>query len=101
MLEKSGRERDKKIIRCLLLSALESSKSATSIELAGYVVWYGVTVEAFVKLFFDPAVNRFVVDPFSLLVMAEPKYKSVKKLLVKLANALKANFLSLDIATID
>jgi hypothetical protein len=83
------------------VAALEASKSATSIELAGYVFRDEASVEAFAKAFCDPAINRFVVDPVSLLLLSEPKYETVEKGLLQLANALKANFLTLDRATID
>ena len=83
------------------VAALKASKLATSIELAGYVFHDEASVEAFAKAFCDLAINRFVVDPVSLLLLAEPKYETVEKGLVQLANALKANFLTLDRATIN
>lgn len=83
------------------VTALEASKSATAVDLGGYVFRDEAAVEAFSRVFNDPSINRFVVDPISLFILSEPKYETVSQGLAQTANALKAGFQSLDRAAID
>lgn len=83
------------------VTTLEASKSATAVDLGGYVFRDEAAVEAFSKVFNDPSIIRFVVDPISLFILSEPKYETVSQGLAQTANALKAGFQSLDRAAID
>jgi hypothetical protein len=83
------------------VTTLEASKAESAVDLGGYVFRDEMAVEAFAKVFNDPAINRFVVDPVSLLILAGPKYENISQGLAQTANALKAGFQSLDRAAID
>lgn len=83
------------------VTALEASKSSTAVDLGGYIFRDEAAVEAFSKVFNDPSINRFVVDPIILFILSEPKYETVSQGLAQTANALKAGFQSLDRAAID
>jgi hypothetical protein len=77
------------------------SKSATSVEMGGYVFTDEATVDAWVTPVNDPHLNRFCVDFVILFLLAEPKFESISQGLERTAAAKKAHFDSLDLATID
>jgi hypothetical protein len=83
------------------LEHLETSRSATAVELGGYVFSDDGAVDAWLKPLNDPNVNRFCVDFVILLLMAEPRFETVSKGLEQTAAVKKAQFESLDVATID
>lgn len=80
---------------------LETARAATAIELGGYVFTDDSAVDAWLRSFNDPTINRFCVDFLILLLMAEPKFETVSRGLEQTAAVKKAQFESLDMATID
>ena len=85
----------------LRVDVLEASRSSTSIEMGGHVFTDEAAVEAWLKSLNDPFVNRFCVDFLSLFLLAEPKYETIQQGLDRAAAVKKADFHSLDLATID
>ena len=83
------------------VEVLEVSKVATAIEMGGHVFADEAATEAWARTHGDPNLHRFCVDFVSLFLLAEPKYESVKGGLEQKAAAVKANFPSLDQATIE
>jgi hypothetical protein len=57
--------------------------------------------EAWVRRLAEEIVHRFAVDMFSLFLMADPKYETVSQGLQQTAAAVKVQFASIDLATID
>lgn len=87
----------------LLLSrvqALEASKAINSIEMGGHVFVDEAATEAWGRAHADPNLHRFCPDFVSLFLLAEPKYETVQEGLGQMAAVVKANFQSIDEATI-
>jgi hypothetical protein len=80
---------------------LELSRSATSVEMGGFVFTDEASVDAWLAPVNDPRLNRFCVDFTILFLLAEPKFESISQGLEQTAAAKKAHFESLDLATID
>ncbi|KAL3768500.1 hypothetical protein ACHAWO_008629 [Cyclotella atomus] len=80
---------------------LETSRSAIAVELGGYVFSDDAAVDAWLRPLNDPNINRFCVDFVSLFLMAEPRFETVSKGLEQTAAVKKAQFESMDVATID
>eukprot|EP00956_Cyclotella_meneghiniana_P021454 scaffold39149_cov41-Cyclotella_meneghiniana.AAC.1 len=83
------------------VEVLEVSKVATAIEMGGHVFADEAATEAWARTHGDPNLHRFCVDFVSLFLLAEPKYEPVEGGLEQKAAAVKANFPSLDQATIE
>ena len=83
------------------VDVLEASRSSSSIEMGGHVFTDEASVEAWLKSLNNPYANRFCVDFLSLFLLAEPKYETIEQGLDKAAAVKKADFHSLDLATID
>jgi hypothetical protein len=69
--------------------------------LGGYVFSDDAAVDAWLRPLNDPNINRFCVDFVSLFLMAEPRFETVSKGLEQTAAVKKAQFESMDVATID
>ena len=83
------------------LDRIESSRLSTVIEMGGVVFQDELALDSWLRSFNDPDVNRFVPDFVSLFFLAEPKFETVDKGLQQAAAAAKAQFSSLDVATIN
>lgn len=83
------------------VEVLEAFKVSTAIDMGGHVFVDEAATEAWAATHADPNLHRFCVDFVSLFLLAEPKYESVKGGLEQTAAAVKANFPSLDQATIE
>jgi hypothetical protein len=80
---------------------LEASRSSTAIEMGGHVFTDEPAVDAWLRTLNDPNAYRFCADFLALFLLAEPKYETIEQGLDKTAAVKKAQFASLDIATID
>ncbi|KAL7484126.1 hypothetical protein ACHAW6_010879 [Cyclotella cf. meneghiniana] len=82
------------------VEALEAAKVATAVELGGHIFTDEAATDAWARTFMDPNLNRFCTDFVSLFLLAEPKFEMVASGLEQMAAVVKANFASLDLATI-
>jgi uncharacterized protein (UPF0335 family) len=71
---------------------LELSRSATSVEMGGFVFTDEASVDAWLAPMNDPRLNRFCVDFTILFLLAEPKFESISQCLEQTAAAKKAHF---------
>eukprot|EP00956_Cyclotella_meneghiniana_P032987 scaffold92597_cov45-Cyclotella_meneghiniana.AAC.2 len=79
---------------------LEASKAVNSIEMGGHVFVDEATTEAWARAHADPNLHRFCPDFVSLFLLAEPKFETVEQGLGQMSAVVKANFQSIDEATI-
>ena len=80
---------------------LEDSRTSTAILKGGYVFADESALQVWVATLNDPEINRLVPDFVSMFLLAEPKFETVAEGLKQTSDAVKANFSSLDLATID
>eukprot|EP00804_Cyclotella_cryptica_P005636 CCRYP_000021-RA/>CCRYP_000021-RA protein AED:0.75 eAED:0.65 QI:0/0/0/0.33/1/1/3/0/494 len=79
---------------------LEASKAINSIKMGGHVFVDEAAVEAWGCARADPNLHRFCPDFVSFFLLAEPKFETVEPGLGQMAAVVKANFKSIDEATI-
>jgi hypothetical protein len=79
---------------------LEAARNISAIEVGGFVFVNEAATEAWVRTHNDPDLHRFVPDFLSLFLLADPKFETVEGGLDKMAAVAKAQFSSLDVATI-
>ena len=80
---------------------LELSQGATAIDMGGVVFPDEEAVELWVRKLGEPDAHRFALDMFSLFLLSDPKYVTIGQGLQQTAAAVKAQFSSIDLATID
>ena len=84
----------------LRVQTLEASRSATSIEVGGYVFVDEASTDAWARTLADPNLIRFCPDFVSMFLLADPKFETIPSGLEQMAAVVKAKFSSLDQATI-
>lgn len=82
------------------VQALEALKAVNSIEMGGHVFVDEAAAEAWGRAHADPTLHRFCPDFVSLFLLAEPKFETVEQGLGQISAVVKANFQSIDEATI-
>jgi hypothetical protein len=79
---------------------LEAARMITAVEIGGFVFVDEAATEAWVATHRDPDLLRFSPDFVTLFLLADPKFDTVEASLEQSAAVAKAQFSSLDVATV-
>jgi len=79
---------------------LEAARATKAVDIGGFIFTDEAATESWVRSLGDNELHRFVPDFLSYFLLADPKYDTVKGGLDQMAAVAKAQYSSLDLATI-